>query len=438
MIPVSNDTKIAWGMESSSKIIEITVGNTTIGINKILGESYSITESIISSSSLEFVGCIAKKCEFVTSAFNNINLKGRKVSVRVKAGNTEWINVFTGYIDEAKKDGMRGLKRVTAYDIFYKLSQIDVSDWWNGLGSTNVIGTFINFINTYHLDYNSSAISFVNSTMNCKCGISKQIKKLTGTQYLMQLCQINGCIGYTDGFGRFGIKYIDALAQQALYPSMSLFPSDYIYPSNYTGGSVGDVTNIPYYQNLEYEDYSIKQIDKVTIRHTSEDLGVSYPYSGENNYIIQGNIFVIDLSASEKLECAEKIYSVVKNANFRPFTGKHPTFPWLECGDKISYYDIDDNGNTVEVNFIIMSRHMSGDQMMWDTFSAEGEQDQRIFITDLQAQIEDLQNQIDDMSGDTPNGSLYGMVVVEYTQPIETPTLGGIEEAISGIATEIT
>ena len=76
--------------------------------------------------------------------------------------------------------------------------------------------------------------------------------------------------------------------------------------------------------------------------------------------------------------------------------------------------------------------------MMWDTFSAEGEQDQRIFITDLQAQIEDLQNQIDDMSGDTPNGSLYGMVTVEYTQPIETPTLGGIEESVNGIVTEVT
>ena len=81
---------------------------------------------------------------------------------------------------------------------------------------------------------------------------------------------------------------------------------------------------------------------------------------------------------------------------------------------------------------------MNGDQMMWDTFSADGEQDQRIFITDLQAQINDLQEQINENAEDTPNGSLYGMVAVEYTQPIETPTLGGYESSVSGIATEVT
>ena len=74
--------------------------------------------------------------------------------------------------------------------------------------------------------------------------------------------------------------------------------------------------------------------------------------------------------------------------------------------------------------------------MMWDSYSADGEQDQRIFITDLRAEIEDLQNQIEDLQ-DTEDGSLYGMVTLEYTSPIETPTLGGYESSISGIATEV-
>lgn len=438
MINVSDATKTAWATGPIDKDIKITVGGTLITADRIVGGSFSLTESIMASDSLEFVGCIAKQCSFESDALNNVNLKGKTCSVQVRAGDTDWITLFTGVIEESKKKGSQGIKEISAYDVFYRLSQADATEWWNSLGVTTLIGAFNKFVSDFNVPINSAAISFVNSAITCYGGTLRQAKKLTALQFLQAICQINGCVGYTDGLGRFGIRYIDAIAQQKLYPAPSLFPSDFIYPSDYDGGSVGTSTTIPYYQNLEFEDYSIKQIDKVTIRNKSEDVGASYPYSGSNNYIIQGNIFAFDQSGTDLIDMAERIYNVVKNANFRPFNGKQMSFPWLECGDKVTYYDIDDNGNTVEVGFIIMTRKMSGDQMMWDTFSAEGEQDQRIFITDLQAQIEDLQNQIDDMSGDTPNGSLYGMVAVEYTQPIEAPTLGGIEEAISGIATEIT
>ena len=437
MINVSEATKLAWINEKAHKEILITIGSTTITNSDIVGDTLSRSESIISSDSLEFVGCISTKIEFVTAAFNNVNLKGRTVSIQVRANETDWIPYFNGVIDEARKEGMQGLKRVVAYDVFYRLSQIDATEWWNSLSPQTLISAFNKFMTDFSVVYNPSAISFVNSAIRCLGGSIRQAKKLTALQFLQAVCQINGCVGYTDGLGRFGVKYIDAIAQQRLYPADSLFPSDFIYPSNYDGGSVGESTVIPYYQTLEYEDYSIKQIDKVTLRNKSEDIGVSYPYSGSNNYIIQGNIFAFDQSGTDLIDIAERIYNVVKNANFRPFNGKQMAFPWLECGDKVTYYDINDNGDTVEVGFIIMSRKMNGDQMMWDSYSAEGEQDQRIFITDLQAQINDLQDQIDDLSGDTPNGSLYGMVTVEYTQPIEAPTMGGIEESISGIATEV-
>lgn len=437
MINVSDETKVAWATGTIDKDIKITVGGVVIGADRIVGNSFSLNESIMASDSLEFVGCIAKSCSFQSDAFNNVNLKGRTCSVQIRAGLTEWLTVFTGIIEESKKKGSKGIKDIVAYDVFYRLSQIDATEWWNSLAPQTLISAFNKFMTDFGVVYNPSAISFVNSAIRCFGGSIRQAKKLTALQFLQAVCQINGCVGYTDGLGRFGVKYIDAIAQQRLYPADSLFPSDFIYPSNYDGGSVGESTVIPYYQTLEYEDYSIKQIDKVTLRNKSEDVGVSYPYSGSNNYIIQGNIFAFDQSGTDLIDIAERIYNVVKNANFRPFNGKQMAFPWLECGDKVTYYDINDNGDTVEVGFIIMSRKMSGDQMMWDSYSAEGEQDQRIFITDLQAQINDLQDQIDDLSGDTPNGSLYGMVTVEYTQPIEAPTMGGIEESISGIATEV-
>ena len=436
MVNVSEATKVAWANEITQKKIQIHIGSTILYDTDILANSFSVTESIMSSDSLEFVGCIAKKCEFDSNILNNSNLRNREITVYLQAANTELIPVFTGYIDESKKSGMNGYKHIVAYDIFYKLSQIDASDWWNSLGVTTLVGSFQNFISEFNIRYNLSAISFVNSLMTCYGGSKRQAKKLTALDYLMQICQINGCIGYTDGLGRFGIKYIDAIAQQKLYPADSLFPSDFIYPSDYDGGSASEYTQIPYYKDLSYEEYSITQINKVTIRNSSEDVGICYPYAGDNNYIIQGNIFAYDQSGTDLIKAAQHIYQVVKNANFRPFDTKLFAMPWIECGDKVACYDIDDLGAQITVNFIVMSRHLNDDGMLWDTFSAEGEQDQRIFITDLQAQIEDLQKQIEDMK-ETPDGALYGMVTVEYTEPIEAPTLGGYEQTISGMVTEV-
>lgn len=434
---VSDATKAAWAAGTIDKDIKITVGTTVLTADHIVGNSFSLDESIMASDSLEFVGCIAKSCSFQTDALNGINLKGKSCSVQVRAGLTDWITIFTGTIEESSKKGFKGLKSITAYDVFYRLSQADACDWWNNLGKTILTNAFVSFLHTFNVPYNPAAISFRNAYITCFGGSKRKAKRLTALDFLKHVCQINGCVGYTDGYGRFGVKYIDVIAQQRLYPADSLFPSDYIFPSDYDSGSVGFSTVIPYYQSLEYEDYYIKQINKVTLRDSSEDEGVSYPYVGDNNYIIQGNIFVYDQSGMAKMDIAHEIYSMTDRANFRPFNVKTFAMPWLECGDRVTCYDTNDQGVTEEITFIIMSRKMSGDQMMWDTYSAEGEQDQRIFITDIQSQIDDLQEQISDMQ-DTEDGSLFGMVTVEYTEPIETPTLGGYEDSVSGIVTEVT
>ena len=437
MISVSDATKTAWASGSSEKTLKIQIGNVTIDNVDIKGTSFKLTESIIASDSLEFIGCIARKVEFSITTLGEANLKNQKCTISLRANTTDWIPVFVGYVDESKREGMKGAKRIVAYDIFCKFQQTDATDWYNSLGLCSLIEAFVKFSTDFGMPYNHASVSFVNATIPCYGGTKKQAKNMTALDFLKQICQINGCIGYIDGNGLFCVRYIDAVAQRRLFPADSLFPSQYIFPSDYDGGSASDTTTVPYYRDLEYEDYRIKQIDKVTIRNKSDDVGTFYPYSGDNNYIIQGNIFAYDQASSTLLGMAQRIYNVVKNANFRPFKATHMAFPWLECGDKLVYYDIDDEGETVEVDFIMMSRYMSGDQMMWDTYSAEGEQDQRIFITDLSAQIEDLQEQIDDLQPDTPDGNLYDMVTVEYTDVIETPTMGGIEDSVSGIATEV-
>ena len=434
MIDVSATTKQAWASGLTQKKYSIYFEGGYCDNAHIIDGSVNMSESILSSDSLEFVGCISRKFEFKTDMMLNMNLKGKIISCSCQAGMTEHIPLFYGYIDESKKEGMKGFKKIVAYDLLYSLSKVDATDWWNNLGAQTLISAFNKLTRDFSIPC-SADVTFVNATMMCFGGIFRKVKQLSVLDVLKQICQINGCMGYMNPNGAFAVKYINATRQLAVYPSDSIFPNDYIYPSDYQGGGVTP-TALPYYQSLEYEDYTVKLIDQVIVRNTSEDIGVCYPYTGNNGYIIQGNIFAFNQTGTALLHICENIYNVVKNANFRPFRGKQMSYPWIETGDSVTYYDIDDEGNSVDVTFLIMSRIVSGGGMLWDTFSAEGNEEQDIFITDLNAQLADLQEQIDSVK-ETPDGSLYGMVSVEYTTPIETPTLGGYEDTVNGIATEV-
>jgi hypothetical protein len=400
MIDVSEETKTEWVKDSSHKEIRILMSNNWISNDEIVQGSFKYTENIISSDTLEVIGCIAKKIEFSTSAFNRIELKGQRVSVVVRAGETDYIQIFTGTVDDVRKESMRGIKRVIAYDDFYKMTNTDATEWWNNLGETTLIGSFVDFIANFDINYNPQKVDFINPSIPCHGGTIRKVKNFSALDYLKHLCQINGCIGYTDGQGRFAIKYINPAPAYMLYPSNSLFPSNDIYPSNYQSSGDYNETSIAYYRDLEYDDYSVKSIGRIKIRGNSRGQAYEFSYFPEgksaNTYIIQGNIFTFDQEDSVIHDIAFRLYEKLSKVSYKPFTANHNAYPWLECGDNVSYWDRDENGNQVRVALLIVSRTMSGDQNMWDTFSASGEEVQSVYISDLKAQIDDLKNQIED------------------------------------------
>ena len=408
MITVNQATKDAWMSEISEKHITITVtGVGTITENDIVYDSFEFSESIISSDSIEFIGCIARKLSFTTNAFNNANLKNKRISVSVKANNTSSISVFSGIIDEAVKASQKGLKSIVAYDDFYRLSLLDASKWWNNLGKTTIYRAFLSFKAEFNLE--NYVIWLRNGNFPCFGGTKKQVRNFSALDFLKQMCQINGVIGYIDGDGLFKIKHLNTATP----------------------------TEIEYFRDFEYEDYDVSPINRVVIRNSSDDEGIYYPYSGNNTYIIQGNIFAYDQSASDLLDMAHNILDEIEDIGFKPFSVKHPAYPWLECGDWVSYTDIDDEGVEQTINVMLVSRTMGGSQYIEDTFSAEGEQNQHVFITDLQAQIDDIQSQLDEDDTGYDDKTYRGIILYEFTDVPEVEVLGGIPDIESGIVTEV-
>jgi hypothetical protein len=104
------------------------------------------------------------------------------------------------------------------------------------------------------------------------------------------------------------------------------------------------------------------------------------------------------------LEVAENIYENVKGFSYHPFTSQNNGLPFLECGvDAVSYTMIDyestykaqeedPNADIVYTQepFYILSRELTGIQALNDSYTANGEEYQTEFITDLQTQIDTI------------------------------------------------
>ena len=111
-----------------------TLGTLTYTDEDITDDNFSIKRSIQNGDKVDFIGCIATTVEFkVTNDFKLLLDQKLSVTLIVHEGNTDWeIKMFTGFVDEVKRDKSRDLVRtVTCHDFLYRLSDdYDVTDWY--------------------------------------------------------------------------------------------------------------------------------------------------------------------------------------------------------------------------------------------------------------------------------------------------------------------
>ena len=155
MVSVTNATKAAWLDETSHKEYEVIIDDglgqtTTFSNNVIKKDSISISASIMQSNTIEFGGCIARKLEIV---FDGPHILGGgsgdinyPVTLRARADNTEWISLFTGTIYTYEEEESTSWLKYTAYDAFYDLANMDVTNYYNTYnGGPSLDNVFFDF-----------------------------------------------------------------------------------------------------------------------------------------------------------------------------------------------------------------------------------------------------------------------------------------------------
>lgn len=399
---VSNKVKTAYHKDTVTKYVSIyfpEINKEVLG-EEIYDQSLRLSEKLIDKQSMEFVGCIASKFKISVHGLN-YNIKGKKIIVKIWTDGTEdeQITIFNGIVDSAVSQSNKWNKEITAYDELYTRGNTEVASWYKSLifpiTLKNLRDSLFNYIGLEQVE---------TSLPNDGVKIKKQYdpNTLQALAVIKAICQINGAFGIVNREGKFEYRILGDIKQTA-YPSMTLFPSTSLFPANPDVASAVaariadeiDAEYFAFYRRVDYEEFEVKVIDKVTVRQSEDDPGVTYG-SGKNNYIVQGNIFTYGLTKQNLTAIAKNIYNSIGGFSYYPFQSENNGLPFLECGlDAVSYYVVDwektISGSDIVYEqrpFYVLNRELSGIQALKDSYSAKGEEYQSEFITDLQTQID--------------------------------------------------
>lgn len=395
----------------------------TIDTDTLHSESVTIKESICDDEDLTLGGCIAFSCEFEVSEIIQHDLSKRSFDVTLEvhdeAGNTILeipMGCYKVYSAEMVDD--KDYKKIVAYDALYDASA-DVSDWYEGLFpviSSNAVtktddnGTEITvLVKNYgtttlkamresllqHLGILYEEQSLVNDDMIVSKSLQPSGDNCTGLMMLKWMCEIHGGFGRMNRNGRFEVT---TLQSSGLYPDEDRYPDVDLYPENGNTSSVvlgvSDEEPRAEYITAKFEEYMTKYITGINVRTEDDDVGCTVGTT-ENPYIISGNALLFGKTAAELKPIAENILNVIKDIIYRPNTTELIGLPYVEVGDVYSVEKED------VVESYVLSRTLSGIQLLRDTYEAKGSETRSNNVSDsselirTKAKILKIQKDID-------------------------------------------
>lgn len=415
MLKVSDAVKSAY-IGNDKRFLDIKIKMSDANIVSISPydvhlEDMSLTERLLDQESIEFIGCNASVFKVVIDGLHK-GIKGKEITVSVYTENTqsEPVPLFSGSIDDVKMQSNKTSIEITAYDALYSLTDYDVTDWFNTqvtlleAGKTITIKQFRNRLFTL-LGITQKKANLANDGFSIK-KLTNMVKgedeetdteeeeKIYALDLIKAICQINGVFGIIGRDGKFVYRRlgVDKENDNGAYPGVDESGGLYLpfIPGVGSVDTLTDATHYASYRSVSYEDYEVKGIQRVYVRQ-SEDSKAGYAGTDKKyRYYVQGNRFTLGTTKADRNGIAERIYLKVKGVTYTPFTASCIGLPYLEVGDPVSFYvydfeESDKQGKDVYTmkSFYVLSRTLKGIQSMTDTLSAQGEEAQRRFVSDL-------------------------------------------------------
>ena len=376
MIRVNDETKSAYKSDASHKeiVVRIPDANITLTNADILAESLELKEAIETSGNLSFMGCIASS--FKIECFNLVDdtIEGSYIECDITADETQTIPLFRGYISEVTNATHEEFTTVIrAYDALYTINNTDVTSWYNSLSFPISI---YNLRNSFFEYFGIEQVA--DGLPNDGLMVQKTIedKVIVGATVIKAICQINGRYGRMSRNGLF--EYVHLVeGTEALYPREDLYPADDLYPS--AENAIDNVLKA-HYKQISFENYRVAPITKVQIIDKDGQIAATSG-TGNNIFTLKDNPLTWGLSEQNLESVAINLYNTTQGLWYVPSEIECVGLPYVECGDFVLM-----SARLSIVRAYVLSRTLKGIQILDDSYSAEGDRNQPVYIPDVKTQ----------------------------------------------------
>lgn len=342
MLSISDDLKQKYTGDLLPPDIVLNIAGTTYTNKDFTSGSLKIKESLCSKDTLDLTSVEASSLK-VTIANEDGNVKGL-VGKRVTVKQDELdLGVYTITNAKLSTDYTTDIE---CYDDLKKFVDADVSDWWN---TQLVFPLTVKDLLIKLCERVGVPTELPNAWTNSDMQVTK-------TAYFQNL-KASELLGYIQEASGTFFRMSRTGNLKAINPNKT-------------------PTEIPYtrlFNDATISDEETKAIEKLSIKSSEKDLGVSSGNEDGNAYLILANPLLFGLSTEQMKSISDKLFPAYKWQAYKPCKASYKSLPYLEVGDWVTVTTFKGSVAT----FPILSRELNDVNLLADTVEAKGKKEQK-------------------------------------------------------------
>lgn len=342
MLNIPNDLKQKYTGDLLPPDVVLNIAGTTYTNKDFTSGSLKIKESLCSKDTLDLTSVEASSLK-VTIAKENGNVTGLiGKRVTVKQGALD-LGVYTIVNAKLSTDYTTDIE---CYDDLKKFVDTDVSDWWN----TQLV---------FPLSLKDLLIKLcerVGVLTELPNAWTNSDMQVTKTAYFQNL-KASELLGYIQEASGTFFRMSRSGKLKAINPNKT--PTEIPFTRLFNDATISDTVT--------------PAIEKLAIKSSEKDLGVSSGKADGNTYLILANPLLFGLSTAQMKSISDKLFPAYKWQAYKPCKASYKSLPYLEVGDWVTVTTF----KGIAATFPIFSRELSDINLIADTVETKGKKEQK-------------------------------------------------------------
>ena len=342
MLNIPNDLKQKYTGDLLPPDVVLNIAGTTYTNKDFTSGSLKIKESLCSKDTLDLTSVEASTLK-VTIAKENGNVTGLiGKRVTVKQGALD-LGVYTIVDAKLSTDYTTDIE---CFDDLKKFVDTDVSDWWN---------TQLVFPLTLKdlLIKLCERVGVLTELPNAWTNSDMQVTK---TAYFQNL-KASELLGYIQEASGTFFRMSRSGKLKTISPNKT--PTEIPFTRLFNDATISDTVT--------------PAIEKLAIKSSEKDLGVSSGKADGNTYLILANPLLFGLSTAQMKSISDKLFPAYKWQAYKPCKASYKSLPYLEVGDWVKVTTF----KGIAATFPIFSRELSDINLIADTVETKGKKEQK-------------------------------------------------------------